>query len=135
MARSMAATIEAANAALLAERNKDAVGDYFTEDYVAHVTDKDMKGGHAFVRTFLGMIERGFPDLQVEVEILVEGEDRIAWQRTLRATHEGDYGGSPATGRKIVWRDMVTSRFEGGLIAEEWVLSDLAERLLLARKR
>jgi hypothetical protein len=29
---------------------------------------------------------------------------------------------------------MVTSRFRDGLIAEDWVISDLAERLLLARK-
>jgi hypothetical protein len=34
-----------------------------------------------------------------------------------------------------MWRDMVTSRFEGGLIVEDWVISDLAEQLLRARKR
>ena len=32
-------------------------------------------------------------------------------------------------------REMVTSRFRDGLIAEDWFLTDLAERLLLARKR
>jgi len=30
---------------------------------------------------------------------------------------------------------MVTSRFDHGLITEKWVLTDLAERLLLSRKR
>jgi hypothetical protein len=30
---------------------------------------------------------------------------------------------------------MVTSRFRNGLIAEDWVITDLAERLLLAKKR
>jgi len=29
---------------------------------------------------------------------------------------------------------MATSRFRNGLIAEDWVITDLAERLLLARK-
>jgi hypothetical protein len=29
---------------------------------------------------------------------------------------------------------MVVSRFERGLIAEEWVVTDLAEQLLMARK-
>jgi hypothetical protein len=29
---------------------------------------------------------------------------------------------------------MLTSRFEDGRIAEEWVITDLAERLLLARR-
>ncbi|MCL4865617.1 MAG: ester cyclase [Gemmatimonadales bacterium] len=42
--------------------------------------------------------------------------------------------GFPATGRPIVWRDMVTSRFVDGRIVEDWSISDLAERLLLARK-
>ena len=60
---------------------------------------------------------------------------RIAWQRTLRATHKGDYMGFPATGKKLVWRDMVTSRFQDGLIQEDWVITDLAEQLLRARKR
>ncbi len=34
---------------------------------------------------------------------------------------------------RISWRDMVTSEFRDGRIAEEWVATDLAERLLLAR--
>ncbi len=135
MDRSLASIIEAANSALIANGDLDAVGEFFTPDYVAHLTDQDMAGGHSAIRRFLGMLRRGFPDLQVEVEILLEGEDRVAWQRTLRGTHQVDYMGFPATGRQVVWRDMFTSRFRDGLIAEEWVVTDLAERLLLARKR
>jgi predicted ester cyclase len=78
---------------------------------------------------------RAFPDLSAEVEILVEGSDRIAWQRTLRATHKGDYMGFPANGLKLVWRDMVTSCFQDSLILEDWVITDLAEQLLRAQKR
>jgi predicted ester cyclase len=135
MGRSLASKIHAANSALIADGNLDAIGEFFTADYVAHVTDHDMEGGPGWIRNFLGMLQRGFPDLQVEVEILVEGKDRVAWQRTLRGTHQGDFMGFPATGRSIVWRDMATSRFRGGLIAEDWVITDLAERLLIARKR
>jgi hypothetical protein len=134
MNRSLASKIEAANAALIANRNVDAIGEFFTPDYVAHGTGQVMEG-HGGIRRFLGMLQRAFPDLQVQVEILVEAKDRVAWQRTLRATHQGDFKGFPATGRQIVWRDMVTSRFRDGLIAEDWVITDLAERLLLARKR
>jgi predicted ester cyclase len=135
MKRSLAARIQAANSALIAGGKLDAVGEFFTPDYVAHLTDQDMTGGHGAIRKFLGLLQRGFPDLQVEVEILLEGKDRVAWQRTLRGTHRGDYMGFPATGRQVVWRDMFTSRFRDGLIAEDWVVTDLAERLLLARKR
>ncbi len=71
----------------------------------------------------------------MDIDILLEGEGRIAWQRTLRATHKDKFKGFPASDLKIVWRDMVTSQFRDGLIAEEWVISDLAEQLLLSRKR
>ena len=135
MSRSLASKIEAANSALIAKGNLDAVGEFFTVDYVAHLTDQDMTGGHAAIRGLVGMYRRAFSDLQVEVEVLVKAKDRVAWQRTVRATHKGNFKGFPATGRPIVWRDMVTSRFRDGLIAEDWVITDLAERLLLARKR
>jgi hypothetical protein len=32
------------------------------------------------------------------------------------------------------WRDMVTRRFRAGMIVEEGSITDLAERLLLARR-
>ncbi len=135
MDRSLASKIQAANSALIANGNLDAVGEFFTPDYVTHLTEQDMTGGHGAIRRVLGMYRRAFGDLQVQVEILVEAKDRVAWQRTLRGTHKGDFKGFPATGRPIVWRDMVTSRFRDGLIAEDWLITDLAEHLLLASNK
>jgi steroid delta-isomerase-like uncharacterized protein len=135
MDRSLASTIRAANATLIDDGNLDAVGEFFAPDFVAHVTEQDVAGGHAAIRGFLATLRRAFPDLRAEVEVLVEGEDRVAWQRTMRGTQQGDYKGFPASGRRVVWRDMVTSRFRDGLIAEDWAITDLAERLLLARKQ
>ena len=135
MKESLASLISEANAAILVDGNLDALPAFFAPDYVAHVTQADMTGGHVAIRRMVQRWRRAFPDLSAEVEILVEGPDRIAWQRTLRATHKGDYMGFPATGLKLVWRDMVTSRFQDGLIVEDWVITDLAEQLLRARKR
>jgi len=135
MSRSLASKIQAANSALIAKGDLDAVAEFFTPDYVAHLTDEDMTGGHGAIRKVLTMYRHAFPDMQVEVEIFVEHKDQVAWQRTLRATHKGDFKGFPATGHPIVWRDMVISRFREGLIAEDWFITDLAERLLLGRKR
>ena len=125
-----ASKIRAANASLLVEGDVDTVPQFFTPGYVAHLTEEDMTGGHQTIRSFLGMIRSAFPDLQVDVDILVVGDDRVAWQRTCRGTHAGSFRGVPPSGRRLVWRDMVTSRFEDGLIAEEWAVSDLAERML-----
>jgi steroid delta-isomerase-like uncharacterized protein len=135
MNRTLATKIKAANSALIADGNLDAIAGFFAPDYVAHLTNQDMTGGYDAIRKVVRLYRRAFPDTEVQVEILAEGKDRVAWQRTLRATHQGRFKGFPATGRRIVWRDMVTSRFRDGLIAEEWLITDLAERLLLAGKR
>lgn len=133
MTESLASRIRQANAVLLAGGDLDAIDDYFAPDYVAHLTDRELKGTDA-VATFIRRLRHAFTDLELDVEVLVEADDRIAWQRTMRGTHEGDFAGFPATGTETVWRDMVTTRFRDGRIAEEWSISDLAEQLLRARK-
>ena len=50
MSRSLASKIEAANSALMANGQVDAIGEFFTPDYVAHLTDQDMTGGHDAIR-------------------------------------------------------------------------------------
>jgi len=133
MSDAYATTIERANAALMVRGDLDAIPEFFTEDYRAHLTDGDVTGGHDAVRRVLQMYRSAFSDLEVQVETLVESGDRAAWQRTLRATHSGPFRGFPATGKPITWREMLVSRLADGRIAEEWVVSDLAEKLLLTR--
>ena len=134
MKPSLESKIRSANQALLIEGRVERIGEFFAPDYVAHLPGEDLVGGHELIRQFLAQYRRAFPDLQIELEILVENGDRIAWQRTLRATHDGAFKGFPASGRRIVWRDAVTSRFRDGLVVEEWPISNLAEQLLLSRK-
>jgi len=43
--------------------------------------------------------------------------------------------GIPASEKKIKWKEMVVSRFEGDKIAEEWVVSELAGQLLLKQPK
>lgn len=135
MNNSLSEHIQSANTALIVDGQLDACQRFFSEDYVAHVTRGDLPAGHDGIRKVIGLLHKAFTDLAVEVEILVETSDRIAWQRTLSGKHTGSYKGFPATDKKLTWRDMVTSQFRDGLIAEEWVVTDLAEQLLLARKR
>jgi steroid delta-isomerase-like uncharacterized protein len=134
MSPSLASKIEEANALLLAGGALNEVERFFAPDYFVHFTNQQMKGGHDAIRKVLASIRESFPDLQVEVQILVEGVSRVAWQRTLRGTHQAAFKGFPGSGRSIVWRDIVVSDFRDGLIVEEWLVTDLAERLLLSRK-
>ena len=127
--------IEAASTVLFVERRLESIADFFTGDYRVHLTEDDMSGGHDLVRRSLNALFRAFPALSIHVEILAEQSDRVVWQRTLRGIQQGAVQGFPACGQEIVWRDMVVSHFRDGLIAEEWIVSEFIERLLLARKR
>ncbi|MDP3516274.1 MAG: ester cyclase [Pseudohongiella sp.] len=131
---SLSALVQDSNAALIASGKLNEVEKYFTSDYVVHLTDKTLSSGHSTVQSVLSALMRAFSNIEVKVEVLLEGEERIAWQRTMTAIHSGAFKGFPASGRKIVWRDMVVSQFDGSLIKEEWVSTDLAEQLLLSRK-
>ena len=133
--QTLSSIVHAANHALIETGDRDAIASYFAPDYIAHLTGQYVAGGHKLIRGMLDLYQRAFPRPVVEVEILLEASDRVSWQRTIRARHEGAFKGFPASGRDIVWRDVVTSRFRDGLIVEEWFISDLAEQLLLSRKR
>ena len=133
MNNSLSSILHAAHEALFTNNNVEAIGDFFAPDYVAHLTDDAVVKGHDSIRKVLERRSCAFHEMEYELEILVEDEHRVAWQRTLRATHAGNFKGFPASGRPIVWRDMVVSQFRDGLISEDWVITDLAERLMLAR--
>lgn len=133
MSSKAAERILAANEALLERGELDAVEGFFAPSYVVHLTASDRRG-LASIRTFVTQLRKAFADLRVEVEVLAAQADRVAWQRTCRATHRAAFRGFPATGKTIRWRDQLVSRFERGKIAEEWAVSDLAERLLTARR-
>jgi predicted ester cyclase len=132
---SLSQIIHDANAKLMAGGKLNEVENYFTKDYIVHLTNRTLSGGHSTVHSVLSAMMQAFSNIEIQVEVLLEGGDRISWQRTMTATHSGAFKGFPASGRKIVWRDMVVSQFEGSLIKEEWLSTDLAEQLLLSRKR
>lgn len=131
---SLGSLVEAATSSVLVSGSANAIATYFSEDYVAHVTDQEVRGGHALIRSMIDLYRKAFSDLSSEVVLFLESEDTIAWRRTLRATQTGAFKGFPASGRTIVWQEMVVSRIAAGRIAEEWIVTDLAERLLQSRK-
>ena len=121
--------IQAANDELLNKGNLGAIPDLFAPTYTGHVTGQDVSGGPKMIEDFVKGLRTAFPDLHVEVQVLATQGDRVAWVRTHRGTHRSDYMGVPASGRAILWRDIIVTRYEAGKIAEEWGVSDLGERL------
>ena len=69
---------------------------------------------------------RAFPDIRYSLAHIVADEGWVSRHWTAEATHEGDFLGVPATGRRVHMQGMVFSRIENGRIAEEWRVIDTA---------
>jgi steroid delta-isomerase-like uncharacterized protein len=122
-------------AAALSRRDIDAFAALFAEAYVNHqasaaapppgagVTPKQ-----ATVAFFAGRL-KGLPDLEVAIEAMVAGEDKVAASFVYSGTHQGVYLGVPPTGRKLRFTSCDIFALKGGLIAEHWGMGDIAGAL------
>ena len=72
------------------------------------------------------VMRSGFPDITVHIEDVLAAHDKVALRLRLRGTHLGEFMGFPATGRTIEFVSHEFYRFADGLIAEEWICSDMA---------
>ena len=85
--------------------------------------------GHDVWRQGFEMMKHAFPDLQAHIEDIVTAEDKVAVRLRFRGTHRGEFLGIPATGRTINYVSHEFYRIADGLIAEEWICSDMATLL------
>ena len=72
------------------------------------------------------LMRRAFPDLKARIEDIVAAQDKVAVRLRFRGTHSGEFLGIPATGRAIEYVSHEFYRIADGLIAEEWICSDMA---------
>jgi steroid delta-isomerase-like uncharacterized protein len=75
------------------------------------------------------MMKHAFPDLQAHIEDIVAAGDKVAVRLRFRGTHCGEFLGIPATSRAIEYISHEFYRVADGLIAEEWICSDMATLL------
>ena len=75
------------------------------------------------------MMKQAFPDLQAHIEDIIAAGDKVAVRLRFRGTHSGEFLGIPATGRAIEYISHEFYRVADGLIAEEWICSDMATLL------
>jgi steroid delta-isomerase-like uncharacterized protein len=96
-------------------------------DIVIHYAEmpEPLQGRETWQQGF-ELMRHAFPDLEALVDDLVAAEDKVAIRVSFRDTHQGEFQGIPATGRTIRYVSHEFYRVADGLIAEEWICSDMA---------
>ncbi|HKH41979.1 MAG TPA: ester cyclase [Solirubrobacterales bacterium] len=113
-------------AEVMNEGNEDVIDEICAPNFVDHDplpgTGPDRDGIHEFVK----QVRSAFPDLETTVDdILAEG-DEIAVRSTFRGTHEGDFMGIPATGKKVEVANYDFVRIQNDQAVEHWGTIDSA---------
>ena len=75
-------------------------------------------------RLKVGLFINGFPDLNVSYDFVIEEGDTVAGRYTITGTHQGDFAGIPATGKKISVTGHDFARLVDGKLIEHWGETD-----------
>ena len=101
-----------------------------TPDFIINLAElpEPMRGREAWRQNF-EMMKHAFPDVQSHIEDIFAAQDKVAVRLRIRGTHSGEFLGIPATGRTVEYVSHEFYRIAGGLIAEEWICSDMTTLL------
>lgn len=102
----------------------EAAGEYVWEDVVEQVPLPGQGPGLEGLKDVLRAMRAGFPDIVFSIEEQVVEGDKVASRFEWTGTHEGEFMGMAATGRKVrVW-GVVIDRLVEGRIKETRILMD-----------
>jgi steroid delta-isomerase-like uncharacterized protein len=110
------------------KKRLDLLPQIFSDNYVFH----EMNGTNTYkmknnsLKSFLQMLFTAFPDLHYTIDNIVKENDKIAIGCTATGTNKGNFFGQPATGNKVIYKEMFIYRVETGKIVEGWGVVDLA---------
>jgi steroid delta-isomerase-like uncharacterized protein len=107
---------------LFNEGKVDEAKNFVTPDIIYHGLE-ELRGLEDFKKWIIED-RKTFPDLEVTiVEDMAEGNN-VAVRWTLKATHEGDFAGLPASHKKFEAHGADIFHFENNKIKEAWTIFD-----------
>ncbi|MEE8567693.1 MAG: ester cyclase [Anaerolineales bacterium] len=125
---SIARNIEVLNqmVAALVSHDLEAQDKYWKKDMIWHGPPSfgDVYGLEAFKYEVVQAYYTAFPDYDGAIDIQVAQGDWIAGTGYVTGTHLGEWLGIPPTGLPVKMRYSDFWRFEDGLLAENWVMTD-----------
>jgi predicted ester cyclase len=117
---------------VLGDANKDLVRRFYREainerdssvcerllsvDFVHNGEPRGRVGQRQAVDYFLA----AFPNLRNEIELILAEDDLVAAHQRWTGSHEGEFLGVEATGRRVEFTSTAVLRIRDGLIAQAW---------------
>jgi len=91
------------------------------DDYIRHdLRPTKAAAGGVGMASIARAFREAFPDLQMEVEVLLAEDDFVAARWTSTGTFTGTWGDVVPTGKRATFSGVNIFRFAGGLVVELW---------------
>ena len=103
-----------------------AAAELLTPDFSFRGSLGDELRGEAPFLDYVRAVRAALADYRCEILDSVAEGDQAFTRMRFSGAHHGSFRGFPPTGRKVSWLGAALFRFEGGAIADLWVLGDLA---------
>jgi steroid delta-isomerase-like uncharacterized protein len=113
-------------AEVMNEGKVEVIDELCSQDFVDHDPLPGTSPDFAGLKDFVAQVRSAFPDLETTVDDTIVEGDRIAVRSTFRGTHEGDFMGIPASGKKVEVSNYDFVRFENDQAVEHWGTIDSA---------
>ena len=114
-------------AEVINKQNPDALDEFVAETYVEHSPVPGTEATRDGLRDSLRVVVAAFPDFHSREEGLIAEGDAVVYRGVASGTHQGDFMGLPATGRRFEVTELHVNRFADGLLVEHWGLLDFPE--------
>jgi steroid delta-isomerase-like uncharacterized protein len=108
----------------ISEGNTGIVDEVLAEDFVEHDEFPGIPQSREGVKQFFDMSRQAFPDLTMRVLHIVEEGDVCVGHGLFEGTHEGEFMGVGATGRRVSVPIADVVRFSDGRAVEHWGVTD-----------
>jgi steroid delta-isomerase-like uncharacterized protein len=105
--------------------NVDALDELLSDDFVEHTLAPGQPEGRQGAKELIGQVLTAFPDLEVEIEHEIAEGDTVAAVLRMTGTHQAEFAGVPATGRRTTVHVMDMTRFKDGRCTHHWGLVDM----------
>jgi steroid delta-isomerase-like uncharacterized protein len=110
---------------LISAHDIDGLGSMLADDLVEHEELPGLTPGKDGVMAFFRMYIAAFPDLRMDAEDVIASGDKAVARGRVTGTHQGEFMGMPATGRRIDAQLVDIIRFgDDGLAHEHWGVFD-----------
>jgi steroid delta-isomerase-like uncharacterized protein len=103
----------------------DGFGELLVDDFVEHEETPGLDPTKEGVKQFFHMYKAAFPDLRMEAQDVLVSGDKVVARARATGTHQGEFLGMPATGKRVDVQLIDIIRFgDDGLAREHWGVFD-----------